>query len=364
MTTINLGLEPPAPPKQPPERKGEREFLATPNLKSNVSAEFSRSIVIDSHLLKTYRACQQKFNLFEMQNVISKGKKAAPSFGIAMHEGIAEFRLQRMAGKKFNEAYEKGCETLIHSYSKHMPPEMKSEVMQDDRRGPKNAIRLYTGFCEFFEPLGFEYLYIEIPFALSVGSIEAPISMEVQGQKRIWEYEKREVIYVGIIDAVLKEYGHVIVNDLKSTAWSITERWLDGFKMDQGLIGYVLAARELLGMDTQRGSIHAMWVQAEPKTRGGKPLNEYFHNKALYWDMDQFEEWHRNVLLTVSEIEHKKFTGEWIWDFGQNCGAFGGCDYRPICSAPAGIRDRLIQMDYDRGVWSPLEDERMQKLEW
>lgn len=364
MAIINLGLAPPDAPKQQPERKGEKEFLEDPRLKSNVSANFEKSIVIDAHLLKTYRACQQKFNLFEMQNVVSKGLKAAPSFGIAMHEGIAEFRMARAAGKGFDDSYQLGVEKLIRSYAAHMPPEMRSEVMQDDRRGPKNAIRLYTGFCEFFEPIGLEYLYVEVPFAMQVGTIEAPIAMEVRGGRRIWDYEKREVIYVGIIDAVIKEYGHVLVNDIKSTAWSITPKWLDGFKMDQGLIGYVLAVRELLGIDTQRGSVHAMWVQAEPKSRGGKPLNEYFHNKALFWDHDQFEEWHLNVLRTVAEIEHKKFTGEWIWDYGQNCGAFGGCDYRSICSAPPGVRKRLIEMDYSRGVWSPLEDERMQKLEW
>jgi hypothetical protein len=354
------------PPFLPPEVQiqGEKKFLENPNLVKNIDvSDFQKAIVVDAHLLKLYRACQWKYHLFENLNIVEKQLKPAPAFGIAMHEGIAEFRLARREGKKFTEAYETGAQKLLVSYRQHMPPEMTAETLQDDPRGPRNAIRLYTGFCEFFEPLALEYLYVEVPFALHVGTIDIPVEITEHDLARItYRTEPREVIYVGIIDAVIKEYGHILVNDLKSTAWSINENWLNGFKMDQGLIGYTVATRELLGIETQRASVHAMWVKAEPKVRG-KPLNEYFHNKAFHWDETQFSEWHQNILLTAAEIERKKLMGDWIMDFGQNCGAFGGCSYRPLCSAPPGIRNRIVEMDYARGVWSPLDDERMQKLE-
>lgn len=327
------------------------DFKSVPELVTNAEIDISKAIIVDAHLLKTYRACQQKFNLFELLHVVAKARKAAPSFGIAMHEGIEHFRRAKMAGEKYPKAYQIGAEALLTAYKKYMPEENKMEVMQDDRRSPKNALRIFTGYCEHYEPVALKFLYVESPFALYLGRANTP-----SGPK--------DVVYVGIIDAVFEMGGQIYVNDLKSTAWTISEHYLEGFKMDQGLLGYMVAARELLNVDTHQAIVHAMWIQAEAKDpKRAKPLDEYFRTKELYWEDSQIQEWHRNVIRTVEEIELKKVNGEWIMDFGQNCGAFGGCDYRAVCSAPPAIRAQLIKMEYEFGIWSPLEDERMQKLD-
>jgi hypothetical protein len=327
------------------------DLTQVPELVTNADIDISKAVIIDAHLLKTYRACQQKFNLFELLHIVGRSRKAAPSFGIAMHEGIEHFRKAKMAGKKYTEAYKIGAEALLAAYKKFMPKESMMEVMQDDRRSPKNALRIFTGYCEHYEPVALKFLYVESPFALYLGPVET-----INGPK--------DVVYVGIIDGVFDMGGQIYVNDLKSTAWTISEHYLEGFKMDQGLLGYMVAARELLNVDTHQAIVHAMWIQAEAKDpKRAKKLDEYFHTKELYWEDSQITEWHQNVLNTVAEIEMRKADGKWIMDFGQNCGAFGGCDYRAICSAPPAIRAQLIKMDYDFGMWSPLEDERMQKLD-
>lgn len=328
------------------------DFQSVPELvTNNADLDMSQAVIVDSHLLKTYRACQMKYNLFEVLHIIHQTRKAAPSFGIAMHEGIEYFRKAKMAGAKYPEAYQIGAERLLEAYKKYMPEENQLEVFQDDRRSPKNALRIFTGYCEHYEPVALKFLYVESPFALYLGRVDT-----VSGPK--------EVVYVGIIDGVFEMGGRVYVNDLKSTAWTISESYLEGFKMDQGLLGYMVAARELLNIDTHHAIVHAMWIQAEAKDpKRAKPLDEYFRTKELYWSDDQISEWHRNVLITVKEIELKKQSGEWIMDYGQNCGAFGGCDYRPLCGTEPNFRQQLIAMEYAYGIWSPLEDERMQKLD-
>jgi len=327
------------------------------NLIKNTEIDFSQAIVIDSTLIKTYRACQQKYDYFQNQHWVSKGRKAAPSFGIAMHEAIAQFRISRRDGMKYPDAVELGQAVLQQTYIKHMPLESQSEVMQDDRRSLSNAIRLYHGFCQHYEPLGYTYHQIEVPFALYLGIIR--VSCNAADPSIFIE---KDVIYVGIIDAIIEWQGLLYVSDIKSTAMNITETYLDSYKMDQGLFGYTHAARELLGIDTHHALVHAFWVQKEPKTKG-KPLDEYYHTKSLYYDDEQLGEWIANTLQTITEIEEHKLSGKWAMDFSASCNNWNGCDYRGVCSLPPSSRQQRLELDFKKAIWTPLEDERMQPME-
>lgn len=330
-----------------------------PELINPSQLDLTKCIVIDATLLKKYSACQKAFDYFNNQHVVAKQKKAAPSFGIAMHEGIATFRNHKKAGCRYQESLDAGMKALLTAYKKHMPPESLQEVMQDDKRSPANALRIFEGYCQHYEPMALKFHHVEVPFAMHIGQVSSPTPNSLETV-----YVPRDVVYVGIIDAVLEMQGRIYVNDLKSTAWSISQNWLDGFQMDQGLIGYTVAARELLGIDTQHALVHGIWIQSPPKSGKGKPLDEYFHTKELYWDQPQLDEWHQNTLNKVQEIVTKQTTnGPWIMDYGQNCGAFSGCDYRPLCWSTPAARNQLISMDYIKAIWTPLEDERLQKME-
>ena len=327
--------------------------ITRPEVIKNLTNEIdlSKALILDAHLIKTYRACEQKFYWFEELHVIGKGKSAAPGFGIAMHSGIEYYRRAKMAGLSYHESLKAGAEALQVSYRSAMPPENQQEVMQDDKRSLPNALRIYTGYVNHYEPFAYKFLYIEIPFALYIGQINGDTSNGV-----------KDVIYVGIIDAVLEHRSRVYVNDLKTTGWTLSEQWLEGFRMDQGLIGYTIAAKELLGVDSEYALIHGIWVQKEPKTDKAKKLEEYFKSKEIRWDDEQLREWHRNTLRTAQRIENSRASNDWQMDYGQNCGAFGGCSYRALCSAPLGFRHRLIELDYEQAFWTPLEDERLQKM--
>ena len=330
------------------------------NLIKNTDIDFSKAIVIDSTLIKTYRACQKKYDYFQNHRYVKKSRSTAPSFGIAMHEGIAQFRLQRKKLIPYPSAIEIGQAALQQSYQKHMPAESQSEVMTDDRCSLNNAIRLYHGFCQHYESIGYKYHYVEIPFALYLGKIKIP-NLDIDDTWSGWI--EKDVIYVGIIDAIIESNGITYVNDLKSTAMNITENYLNGYQMDQGLIGYTIAARELLGIDTHHALIHAFWVQKEAKTKAGKPLDEYYHTKPLYFDDEQLAEWTSNTLLTVTEIEQHKLSNQWAMDYAASCNLYGGCDYRGVCSLPPSSRQQRLEMDFRRAIWTPLEEERLQVME-
>ncbi|KKL15866.1 hypothetical protein LCGC14_2501320, partial [marine sediment metagenome] len=314
----------------------------------------------------------EKYNLFEQKHWVTNTMSAAPAFGISMHEGIAAFRIAKRDGMKYPEAYHTGAMALVEAYKKNMPPDSKSEVAQDDKRSAQNALRIFTGHCEHYEPMGLKYPYVEVPFAMLLGQIslppkitstpphpDSPLNVGVTSL----EMRTVDVIYVGIIDAIIEWQAVQFVNDIKTTAWILNQNWLDGFQMDQGMIGYTVAARELLGIDTSRALIHGIWVSAPAKTAKGKKLDDYFHTKELYWDESQLNEWRQNTLNTIQDIEMRKQDGKWSMAYNEACNSFGMCPYRPVCSSPPGAREQLLTMDFHKAIWTPLEDERLQKIE-
>jgi len=317
------------------------------------SLDPTKTIVLDAHLLKSYRKCQKYFWWFEQQHIISKGNSAAPAFGIAMHEGIEYFRKAKMAGSDFNTCYKAGADALMSALKKHMPAEYLSPTMQDEARAPKNALRIFTGYCNHYESANLKFHHVEVPFALYFGSFD-------------YNGKTIDAIYTGIIDAVLEMHTRIYVNDLKSTGWNINQEWLDGFKMDQGLLGYMVAAKHILGIDTNYAVIHGIWVKAEAKNpKYAKPIDEYFHTNEIYWDEPQIAEWAENTLETAKEIFIKQQNPDAYWQmaYGDACGMYGGCTYRKLCSTTPAGRAAKINLDYEHAIWRPLEDERLQKFE-
>jgi len=316
------------------------------------SLDPSKTIVLDAHLLKSYRKCQKYFWWFEQQHIIAKSNSAAPAFGIAMHEGIENFRKAKMNGLSFDESYTLGTTALMQAIKKHMPPEYLSPTMQDEARAPKNALRIFTGYCNHYEAANLKFHHVEVPFAIYFGSFD-------------YNGKTIDAIYTGIIDAVLEMHSRIYVNDLKTTGWNINQEWLDGFKMDQGLLGYMVAAKHILGVDTNYAVIHGIWVKAEAKNpKYAKPIDEYFHTNEIYWDTEQISEWETNTLATAREIFLKQQDPAAYWQmaFGDACGMYGGCTYRNLCSTTPAGRAAKISLDYEHAIWRPLEDERLQKF--
>lgn len=337
----------------PPTIELNPSSISKPEVVKNLGdIDLSRALIVDSHLLKTFRACEYKFWWFEEQHIVGKGKAPAPGFGTSMHAAIEYFRKAKMAGANFLEAMATGKQALEDAYAQNMPRESQQEVKVDDKRSLPNAIRIYEGYCKHYEPFLFKFDYVEIPFALYIGQINSYANPSQQ----------IDVIYVGIIDCVLEWRDRLYVNDLKTTGWTLSESWLEGFRMDQGLLGYTVAARELLGVDTQYALVHGIWVQKEPKTDKAKKIDEYYKQKEIYWSESQLRQWHRNTLLTAQRIDRSRHLDEWQMDYGQNCGAFGGCSYRALCAATPEFRKTLLGIDYELAFWTPLEDERLQKM--
>ena len=307
-------------------------------------------LIVDATMISTFRACQEKYNKRMEQLLVSKSNNGAIGSGLAFHEAGATFRMARKSGLSPEEAYNAGLYKLRETYPGFMPVEFINGPIPDERRSLPNLERVFEAWCRYEAKQGFEYLYIEQSGGISLGSIERATVIY-------------DIIYSVIIDAVVKMQGCIFVDDIKTTTMNISQAYKDSFRLSQQIMGYTVAAKELLGLPIYGGMISVVWFQKEAKSGKGKSVDEYFHTVPVTYTEDQLTEWHDNTLRTINNILDCRERGEWQFDFGDSCKAYNGCTYKGICSATPKARASIIDMDFERATWTPLEDVRSRKVE-
>ena len=316
-----------------------------------------RTIIIDSHMIGLFRDCEEKYNKRINQLLVTKKSNGATGSGIVFHEGVAAYRQLRKQLTPVELAFNGGLFKLRESYKREMPPEFTTELSPcpDERRSLLNLERIFEAFVNYEELQKFEYLYIEQSMAVSLGSIERPDC--------VWD-----IVYAGIVDAILKQQGLVFVDDLKTTTMAISQPYKDGFRLSQAMKGYIVGMKAILKEEIYGAMISLAWFQKEGKAGGkAKPVSEYFHTVPLTFTPEQLEEWHSNTLRTINKIIIASEQNEWQLAFSSACTYYNGCTFKEVCWSTPGSRERVLEMDFKRATWTPLEEVRSKDVseeEW
>ena len=90
--------------------------------------------IVDASMISLFRRCKFKYKTRMEELWDTKGKAPALGFGLAWHEGVAEWR-------KGND-YESAARKFLEAYKRGMPGEYLTETMAEDKHGAKNGLRL------------------------------------------------------------------------------------------------------------------------------------------------------------------------------------------------------------------------------
>ena len=141
----------------------------------------------------------------------------------------------------------------------------------------------------------------------------------------------------------------------------------DAWKPHAQTAGYIYSLRQLakdIGFD---GAIIDRCIisvcgrmrPAEPRKKGDQPKPRFVRVRPHY-AVEEIEEWRLNTIAMAENLRTALVEGRWIKDSGRVCTPFAGnpCEYRGICSRPAGVRPLIIQSDFQLvDPWSPFDDE-------
>lgn len=306
----------------------------------------TNSLDVDNLCLEAFRTCEAKYWRQIVQGLVPNEDAVALAFGKAIHAGRAAYRSPLIAGDpaiiqpSFDYCLDVGLKALEVEWQRSMPPEMKTDIMANDRRSLANARRLFKGYHEKYLQHG-EPLEVEIVDGYFLGES--------------FEYGVK-VYYHFATDELSLFDGRKYIREVKTTSYKPDARQLYEFQTSAAITGYIWAAELKYAPEKVSGSIvDLIWVHSEPKkeTKTTVPLKDYFLMDIVYRSTDQIKLWKYNTLRTVDDMVRSYRSNYYRFDFGKACVRFNKCPYYDIHSADPSSWDSIIQQGYKERRWNP-----------
>lgn len=290
--------------------------------------------LVDNTVRSHYRTCGEFFR----RRTIQGWDTATPS--IHLHAGGAFAHGLEKARRAFHEqgldeahALRDGLAALIQFYGPIQAP-----VTKTGDKSLENVIRAYDSYFKTY-PLATDPIR---PFKTSSGrymieftfSIPTGIMHPVTGNP---------ILYGGRSDMIGELNGALFVTDEK-TASQLGEQWSNNWELDSQFTGYVAAAK-MYGYPVAGALVRGV----------GLLKSKISHAECLVYRSDwEIERWwdqlHRDLARMVSDWKANKY--DYALDKSA-CNAYGGCQYRMLCSSLN--PDQWLPIHFRQNRWNPLD---------
>lgn len=287
----------------------------------------------------TFRACERKFWLRFFESWDLPRPSVHLHAGQAFAKGLEVTRKAWFLGETRDpdEAIARGWQALIEEYGDFV----------DEAVPNKSAHRMGEALISYFDqyPLETDLIQpamfhgrpaVEFRFALPL-----PILNPSTGDP---------ILYTGRFDMLGLANGQLFVVDEKTTG-SLGQYWSRRYELSAQFTGYCWAAKEY-GYPVVGAMIRGIGILSK----------EIKHAEMPLWRHDfLIAEWYEALLADVKRMieawkamEEQSPWSVWQPDFADACGAFGGCQFLPVCEIAPQSREKLLDINFAKRVWDPL----------
>lgn len=149
----------------------------------------------------------------------------------------------------------------------------------------------------------------------------------------------------GHLDRVATFGGNTYVMDRKTTGHTITSRYWEQYSPDNQMSLYTIAAKIIYNIPISGIIIDAAQVAVT--------FTEFQRGFAFRTD-PQLTEWLNDLRYWLSQAEAFAQANYWPQN-DKSCHQYGGCMFRKVCSRSPEVRAIMLESDFERAPWNPLE---------
>jgi hypothetical protein len=317
----------------------------------SVSEEGGKTKVkINSSSLSVIQECPRKAKYSLLDKWKPETEGPALAFGTAIHKALEVFYL----GSPEERILPDLCDMELMACGHNVPGEEysllhratrafvdKAQVLSalpaEDKRSLQSGVWLLFNYFKS---------YLDDPYVAYVDD-QGPL-VERTFSFRLYEDETTIIEYFGTIDLVVRHRGtgDILVCDHKTSS-VVGNDFYNRLKPNHQYTGYLLGAREALGIQTNSFLINCLQVKEKPKTvRGTAP---HLPRQVTTRDEEDYAEFVAVVASAVSSFLAFRETG--IWPLGPTnvCANYGGCSFLSVCSAPSSLRENILRSKFKQG---------------
>lgn len=314
----------------------------------------------DHTSMELFKTCPRKYQLAILEGWIPKKTAAPLVFGGLLHRYLEAYDRRRVSGEPHDaallavvtQAMQETCRRvkgllLPDGEIREVPegtPEAQDYIIfwsGDNNRTRLTLIRSIIWYTEQFsinEPLR--------TVELSNGTPALEISFRFLLPLRSPDGDP--FIYCGHIDKICEFGGELFIQERKHTVTTLGSYYFDRYSIDAQTSGYLTAARVLINQPIAGIIVDACQI-AVSFTR--------VHRHMAPRSPAQLEEWLSNMQewLLLAMYYAGRY-GAKPWPLNEaSCHKYSGCQFRGVCSRDPSVRDMLLEQNFQRKRWNPLE---------
>lgn len=313
---------------------------ATPPAKSPFCSTLSTlQFAWDSTSLGAFKRCPRYYQYSMIENWQSKAPKVALEFGIHYHALLEYFtKILAETGDYETALHKTVRKTLTDTVTYDDAGNCISWETDNKYRNRNTLLRAVVFHCEKFknDPLK--------TYILANNKPATELSFKIQLD--LTNPDGENYLLCGHMDKVVEYHAELFVLDYKTTATALGDHYFAQYNPDNQISLYTFASSIVLGRPVSGVVIDAAQLLVG-STR---------HQRSLVFrTQDQLEEWLQDTYYYIKQAE--KMAEENYWPMNDSsCMKYGKCPYHEVCSKPSCVRENILQANFEKKVWNPLEE--------
>lgn len=286
-----------------------------------ISNELDRPL--DNTAMSAYNRCPRLYDYSMRQHMRSKGSPSpALAFGKLWHTMLEwHYKSNGDSQVVIDKALKAGID--------HDHP--------DDYRTVERAVLEYGKYVKHFGmPSEEQYTTFGYPDSPLI-----EIATSVANDALLYPYTVK-------IDRFIERDGEIYVEDYKTTSrWE--SNFFKKFKLDNQMRGYAFAGGLIAGRPIAGVRVNVLVCRKN---------DSQFEREVITYTPEQLDEWLENYNTTVSSIQRAYLDGfRANFTDGACSGKYGLCQYFGACTIRKGLRQQVLERDFEYNPWNPLESE-------
>jgi hypothetical protein len=300
-----------------------------------MSGQFSETneslqVAFDNTSLSIFKACPRKYKYSIVDGWRSPRKSPPLIFGGAYHDVLEHYELQLAMGAE--------PDTALHNAVKRAFELSEAGFGDDTRRTRLTLIRSLVWYADQYKNDSLkQHIFPNGKVALEMSfRFELPFSPTGSNSP---------YIYCGHMDKLATYNSALWTVERKHTTSTLNEQFFQRYYFSSQIGGYVYAGKVVFDTPVAGAIIEATQV-AVNFSRFGRVVSHRVN--------DHLEEWMEDTKYWIKQIEYSASHESWPHNT-ESCSDFGGCQFRGVCGKAPGIRQMILEADFVKDRWNPLD---------
>lgn len=298
----------------------------------------------DSTSLGELKFCPRRYQYKMIENWAPKAESVHLRFGIEFHSALELYDNKRAAGAEHQEALVSAVKhTLASTWDENLSRPWTSD---DPSKNRDTLVRSVVDYIDKFKDDSLETVVL----ANGKAAVELSFRFELRTAST-----GEPFLLCGHIDRLVKFNEKIWISDKKTTGKTINSAYFAKYSPDNQISLYSYAGEIILGAEVSGLIIDAVQLLVN-ETR--------FQRGIISRTPSQKQEWITDANYYLSLAEHFAANNYWPQNDKACSGVFldprtgelrYGCEFRPVCGSAPEVRQTLLELNFQKRVWDPLQ---------